>query len=181
MFTDAGKYVIRFGSGDTDSKSRTYDKVNESTKEQRRIEGSPNGIQKVSEDYYLNSIDGVSTLDIDERMIALSAAISIDFDYFSQHSNGHSMLPFFMPMPMPMPAPMPPGDGVEGESPAANGPTSPDEERMSSEPHGNYDIEDQNEFEDEGGFFQDDWDGGEDDWGGGDDGGGIFDSIFGDD
>ena len=30
----------------------------------------------------------VRPLQLDERMIALAAAISIDFDYFSQHSHG---------------------------------------------------------------------------------------------
>ena len=34
----------------------------------------------------------VRSLQLDERMIALAAAISIDYDYFSQHSHGHGLL-----------------------------------------------------------------------------------------
>jgi hypothetical protein len=32
-------------------------------------------------------------LRLDERMMALAAAISIDYDYFSQHSHGPGMMP----------------------------------------------------------------------------------------
>ena len=35
----------------------------------------------------------VRPLQLDERMIALAAAISIDFDYFSQHSHGPGRVP----------------------------------------------------------------------------------------
>ena len=39
---------------------------------------------------------------LDERMTALAAAISIDYDYFSQHSHGPGMMPgFLFPMPIP--------------------------------------------------------------------------------
>lgn len=31
-------------------------------------------------------------MQLDERMVALAAAISIDFDYFSQHSHGPGAL-----------------------------------------------------------------------------------------
>ena len=36
----------------------------------------------------------VRPLQLDERMIALAAAISIDFDYFSQHSHGPGSVPY---------------------------------------------------------------------------------------
>ena len=44
-------------------------------------------------------------LQLSERMLALACAVSIDFDYFSRHSQtgAGGMLPFFMPIPMPMP------------------------------------------------------------------------------
>ena len=43
-------------------------------------------------------------LQLSERMLALAAAVSIDFDYFSRHSSGGGgMLPFFLPIPMPSP------------------------------------------------------------------------------
>ena len=65
-------------------------------------------------------------LGLDERMAVLAAAISIDFDYFSQHS-GHGaggMMPFFLPIPMPSP-PYPPEDaggaGAGGAEGAAAG------------------------------------------------------------
>ena len=34
----------------------------------------------------------IRSLQLDERMVALAAAISIDYDYFSQHSHGHGLL-----------------------------------------------------------------------------------------
>lgn len=60
-------------------------------------------------------------------MAVLAAAISIDFDYFSQHSQhgAGGMMPFFLPIPMPSP-PYPPEDsggagagGVEGDGAGA--------------------------------------------------------------
>ena len=54
-------------------------------------------------------------LGLDERMAVLAAAISIDFDYFSQHSQhgAGGMMPFFLPIPMPSP-PYPPPDNAAG-------------------------------------------------------------------
>lgn len=46
----------------------------------------------------------VRPLALDERMTALAAAISIDYDYFSQHSHGPGMMPGLL-FPMPIPAP----------------------------------------------------------------------------
>jgi hypothetical protein len=54
----------------------------------------------------------VRPLSIDERTLILATAVSIDFDYFSQHSHGSGMLPFAM-----MPVPYPSGGGG-GEAPA---------------------------------------------------------------
>lgn len=44
-------------------------------------------------------------LELDERMIALACAVTVDFDFFSQHSAGGGAgggmgMPFFMPFPM---------------------------------------------------------------------------------
>lgn len=70
-------------------------------------------------------------LQLDERMIALAAAISIDFDYFSQHSHGPGMMPgFLFPMPIPTPSYPPPEpevgspapEGADGAPPAEAGP-----------------------------------------------------------
>lgn len=58
-------------------------------------------------------------LRLSERMLALAAAISIDFDYFSRHSEDGSggLLPFMMPMPIP-PYPSSEGspEGAEGST-----------------------------------------------------------------
>ena len=44
-------------------------------------------------------------LQLSERMLALACAVSIDFDYFSRHSQtgAGGLMPFFMPIPMPTP------------------------------------------------------------------------------
>ena len=46
----------------------------------------------------------IRSLQLDERMIALAAAISIDYDYFSQHSHGHGLLGPMMFPGDPLPA-----------------------------------------------------------------------------
>ena len=57
--------------------------------------------------------DVVRPLGIDERTAVLAAAVSIDFDYFSQHSHsGGGMFPFLMPMPTPS---YPPEAGPDAE------------------------------------------------------------------
>lgn len=54
-------------------------------------------------------------LALDERTLVLAAAVSIDFDYFSQHSHGSGFLPhFLMPYPGIPPVPYPEGGAEEG-------------------------------------------------------------------
>eukprot|EP00198_Chlamydomonas_reinhardtii_P007189 XP_001696525.1 phospholipid scramblase [Chlamydomonas reinhardtii] len=55
-------------------------------------------------------------LDLPERMVALACALTIDYDYFSQHSHSGGGLvgPMMYPMPMPLP-----GGGGGGAPPAA--------------------------------------------------------------
>ena len=56
----------------------------------------------------------VRPLSIDERTLILATAVSIDFDYFSQHSHGSGLLPFgFMPFPG-APVPYPSDEGGAG-------------------------------------------------------------------
>lgn len=50
------------------------------------------------------------SLHLNERMIALAAAVSVDYDYFSQHSHGSG---WFAPMMFP-PVPYPSEGGAEG-------------------------------------------------------------------
>lgn len=53
-------------------------------------------------------------LSIDERTLILATAVSIDFDYFSQHSHGSGLLPFGL-MPFPgAPVPYPSSEGGAG-------------------------------------------------------------------
>lgn len=62
----------------------------------------------------LNSIVVVQvvqrSLQLSERMVALAAAVSVAYDYFSQHSHGSG---WFAPMMLP-PVPYPSGGGAEG-------------------------------------------------------------------
>lgn len=57
------------------------------------------------------------SLQLNERMIALAAAVSVDYDYFSQHSHGSG---WFAPMMFP-PVPYPSGGGAEGGDPEGEG------------------------------------------------------------
>ena len=52
-------------------------------------------------------------LALDERTLVLAAAVSIDYDYFSQHSHGSGLLPHFL-MPYPGIPPVPYPDGADG-------------------------------------------------------------------
>lgn len=128
-----------------------------------------------------------------ERLLALAACFSIDFDHFSQHSGRTGVLggmPIFMPMPMPTPTPMPTpstadGDGgtVHGSdsAPSSSEPTSKEAEEAQADWEGGswgYD-EDMDDSEDS--FYNDDGIAIDDDdfWGDGDGGdeGGFFESI----
>jgi hypothetical protein len=55
-------------------------------------------------------------LPLTERMIALAAAISVDYNFFSQHSSSGGLIspPLFMPMPLP-------GGGMGGGEAAGAG------------------------------------------------------------
>ena len=62
----------------------------------------------------------VRPLSVDERTLILATAVSIDFDYFSQHSHGSGLLPFgLMPFPGAPPVPYPSGGGEGEDAPAA--------------------------------------------------------------
>lgn len=54
---------------------------------------------------------------LSERMVALAAAVSVDYDYFSQHSHGSG---WFAPMMFP-PVPYPSGGGAEGGAEGGEG------------------------------------------------------------
>eukprot|EP01116_Phalansterium_solitarium_P017330 TRINITY_DN4240_c0_g1_i1.p1 TRINITY_DN4240_c0_g1~~TRINITY_DN4240_c0_g1_i1.p1 ORF type:complete len:520 (+),score=178.91 TRINITY_DN4240_c0_g1_i1:935-2494(+) len=42
-------------------------------------------------------------LSIAERAVTLATAVTVDFDYFSRHSRGGGLFPWFMPIPVPIP------------------------------------------------------------------------------
>lgn len=64
-------------------------------------------------------------LQLSERMLALAAAVSIDFDYFSRHSSGGGgMLPFFLPIPMPSPPYVPPALAIRSSAHSSLWPAS---------------------------------------------------------
>ncbi len=60
----------------------------------------------------------VRPLSLSERMIALAAAISIDYNYFSRHSHGNGLFPMFMPLPIP---PYPAGGTIDPNAPDVPG------------------------------------------------------------
>ena len=88
VFTDAGKYVVHLG------------------------EVSRGDVPRDEQSKGLALREG---LGLDERCVALAAAMSIDFDHFSRHSHAGFGVPLFFPMPMPMPMPMPPADVGGGD------------------------------------------------------------------
>ena len=60
--------------------------------------------------HYDATLDQERPLSLDERAVLLAAAVTIDIDFFSRHSQNHSsgLLPMGgMGMPMPMPVPIP--------------------------------------------------------------------------
>ena len=55
-------------------------------------------------------------LSLDERTLALAAAVSVDYDYFSQHSHGSGLFPhMLMPYPGVPPVPYPSSGSSDGE------------------------------------------------------------------
>ena len=140
LFTDAGKYVIHFGlpaneAADEASVSRqalvdgraaeaTAGSPSPPTQDQQQQQQHPEitMLAKLRTDVSViptvtgNQLEVARELKLSERAVALACAITIDFDYFSQHSGRPGLinaLPFF-PMPMPMPVPIPSGGGVDG-------------------------------------------------------------------
>ncbi|CBQ71308.1 conserved hypothetical protein [Sporisorium reilianum SRZ2] len=92
IFTDTGQYVLRF------------DSVGETAMTDARLSApSTSGAQAkpvgIAEGLELVESHGTRPLTLDERAVALATAVSIDFDYFSRHSEGMhgggGMFPWF--------------------------------------------------------------------------------------
>ena len=188
VFTDAGKYVVHLGD------AQGEDGGGGRAQGQTRGGGREEGL-----------VVRPAGLGLDERCVALAAAMSIDFDHFSRHSHGGFGMPMFFPMPIP--PPMPPaevGGGDGGEAGGAEGggagmgaPTvSPQGDTEGFAQEGK-DFADEDPYWDQHGDGDEDYDGygygdegdgwgtGDDDgWGsgggGGGDGGDFFGGFFSD-
>ncbi|KAL3131136.1 hypothetical protein ABBQ38_000441 [Trebouxia sp. C0009 RCD-2024] len=122
LFTDAGKYVIHFGDKPNEAASQATKTI-----QAAHPDKPAPAVTAVAK--YRNPdmhIIATSTADqlvvqrplvLSERMVALAAAVSVDYDYFSQHSHGSG---WFAPMMFP-PVPYPSGGGAEGGVEGAEG------------------------------------------------------------
>jgi len=124
LFTDAGRYAIHFGDTPDESArfvQRSIDAAHPDARADKSMQAPiVPGTNAVIPFSTGDQLVIKEPLDLDERLVALAAAISIDYDYFSRHSHGSGMLAPFMPMPMPMPVPVPPAD-IGGGSDVAGG------------------------------------------------------------
>jgi hypothetical protein len=126
LFTDAGRYAIHFGQPAAAAAKQLRLQIAAAhprrepppAAELAAAAGGPPGAQLIP------TTAGAQLavrrpLALDERMVALAAAISIDFDYFSRHSYGGGALgPFIRPPIIPFPMPLP---GMGGGGGAAEG------------------------------------------------------------
>jgi len=171
LFTDAGKYAIHFGES-PESAAKHISRSIESVNAQNEVE-VPRA-ELTSDSHAVipctsgNQLIVRRTMELDERMIALAAAISIDYDFFSRHSYGSGMLsPFiYPPVPMPMPAPTTPEPAVDSASSQSKENFDDENQNPSDERLSSWDDE---ILEDDA---DDDW---QDSWGQEDSGGSIFD------
>lgn len=87
IFTDAGQYVIRFGSADPSSKTGPASVVKHSTE----IEVSSFLILLLLMFFFffnpgqIQELEVTRPLTLSERAVAVALAISLDNDYFSRH------------------------------------------------------------------------------------------------
>ena len=108
LLTDAGKYVIRFDGREMHASAAAHAALPEP-------DAGPAAAGRGAGNALVRAPAAVRELNETMRLVVLGAAVGVDFDYFSQHSQGHGMLPFFMPFPMPMPAPAPAPEAQGGE------------------------------------------------------------------
>ncbi|GAX76018.1 hypothetical protein CEUSTIGMA_g3461.t1 [Chlamydomonas eustigma] len=130
LFTDAGKYVIHFGqlSGEADANNPgpqpvAEPSINSSTPPVTSINSSTPPVTSInSSTPPVTSMAAVRTgvaviptsagnqlavarsMELSERMITLACAISVDYDFFSQHSHGGGLVGGFMPYYVPVPS-----------------------------------------------------------------------------
>lgn len=92
IFTDTGQYVLRFDSVGETAMTDARLSAPSASGSQAKPTGIAEGMQLVES-------HGTRPLTLDERAVALATAVSIDFDYFSRHSEGMhgggGMFPWF--------------------------------------------------------------------------------------
>ncbi|PSC69495.1 Altered inheritance rate of mitochondria 25 [Micractinium conductrix] len=124
LFTDAGKYVIHFGNSPTEAAEQAAATV--AAAHPDRPAPPVTALARARTDVSViptstgNQLVVHRPLQLDERMVALAAAISIDYDFFSRHSYGGGFMSPFMPVPI-VPYPVPAGEAAEGAAAGAEG------------------------------------------------------------
>ncbi|KAL0047615.1 hypothetical protein WJX82_007792 [Trebouxia sp. C0006] len=115
LFTDAGKYVIHFGDKPMEAASQASKTIQAAHPDKpapavTAVAKYRNPDMQVIATSTADQLVVQRPLMLSERMVALAAAVSVDYDYFSQHSHGSG---WFAPMMFP-PVPYPSGGGAEG-------------------------------------------------------------------
>lgn len=128
LFTDAGQYVIHFGGSSQEAAKQLQNQIQATYPD--RTPPPVTALAKLRTGVAViptqagDQLAVQKILGLDERMIALAAAISIDYDYFSRHSHGSGALsPFIHPPMIPFPMPIPSsssGSGSPGEEVGAD-------------------------------------------------------------
>ena len=123
LFTDAGRYAIHFGGSPLEAAQQIRNAIEAAHPD--RPAPPVTALAKLRTDVAViptqtgNQLSVIRPLALDERMIALACAISIDYDFFSRHSYGGGVLsPFVHPPMIPFPIPMG-GGAAEGAAEAA--------------------------------------------------------------
>lgn len=127
LFTDAGKYAIHFANEQEGGEDHGLRAPPGGVSRHAPPPGNTYALERASAgagDASALIAPIEAPLGVSERALALACAISVDFDYFSQHSRSGGVLSPFglgMPIPVPMPAPAPSGADAEAEAPGVAG------------------------------------------------------------
>ena len=131
LFTDAGRYAIHFGGSVAEAAQQLTTSIS-SAYPDRAAPPVPSAITRARAGAEVipttaGEVLAVSRhLGLEERMIALAAAISIDYDYFSRHSYGGGFLsPFIHPPIIPFPVPATEGAEAGADTGAEAGTETP--------------------------------------------------------
>ncbi len=109
LFTDAGRYVIHFGGSPQEAVEQIHTAIEAAHPD--RPAPPVTALARLRTDAAViptttgNQLAVVRPLQLDERMVALALAVSIDYDFFSRHSYGGGALSSFVHPPI-IPFPM---------------------------------------------------------------------------